>query len=737
LLGLTLLSGGPLSLLQAQAGPGGQLPYQNPSAPVEQRVEDLLQRMTPSEKAAMLAGSGWMESMPNARLGIPAIKMADGPMGVRSWRAPAALSSPASAAAPVFSTAFPASIGMGASWDAGLVQRVARAIAQQAKSHGRDMILGPTVNIARVPTWGRNFEGYGEDPYLTARMGVAYIKGVQGEGVIPSIKHFAANNEEYERHRIDETIDERTLHEIYLPAFKAAVDSGVWAIMSAYNKVNGQNCSENEYLLRDVLRKQWGFRGFVISDWGSTYSTEGPLRAGLDLEMPGGAVALAWLKAPSATEPGNGVGWLTGEKVLASIQAGKSTQAAVDDAVRRQLRVMFTAGLFEKQHTEIQDVETPEHKALARAAADETIVLLKNVGNLLPLDRGAITSIAVIGPGAAAARTGGGGSSLVQFNSAVTPVDAIREAAGEKIVVRYAQGVSMQGEEPSKETPEARAALLREAVEIARVSDVAVIVAGYSPALEGESFDRKSMDLPEGQDELIEAVAAVNRKTIAVIQAGGPVTMTKWIVRTPGVLSAWYGGQEAGHSISDVIFGEVNPSGKLPVSFPRRFEDSTAFGNYPGENLKVSYGEGIFVGYRGLEKRKVEPLFPFGYGLSYTTFAYSDLKVTPLKTKAGQKVTVTMRLRNTGRRAGAEVVQLYVHDGHASAERPDKELKGFARVELATGAERVVSFDLDESAFSYYSAAQHDWVIDPGQFEILAGASSGDIRLKGTVALTK
>ena len=396
----------------AQAAPAvpADAPYKSSSVPVEQRVADLLSRMTLEEKASMLEGSGWMESMPIERLGIPAIKMADGPMGVRSWMGSSAITSSANAPMKVEATSFPAGIAMAATWDADLVQREGRAIAQEVKALGRDMILGPTVNINRVPLWGRNFEGYGEDPYLAGHLAVAYIKGVQGEGVIPSVKHFAANNEEFERHRIDASISERALHEIYLPAFKAAVrDGGVWTVMSAYNKVNGAHMAENMPLLHDVLQKEFGFTGFVISDWGSTYSTAPTVNAGMDLEMPGGEAMKAWLARPQTQQSGNGDGWLTADKVIAEVKAGRITEATLNDNVSRILRVIFKSGIFDHPHTAGGEVDTPEQRAIALQGATEGIVLLKNKDELLPLDATRIHSIAVIGPNAAVARTGGGG----------------------------------------------------------------------------------------------------------------------------------------------------------------------------------------------------------------------------------------------------------------------------------------------------------------------------------------
>jgi beta-glucosidase len=662
----------------------------------------------------MLSGSGWMESQPIPRLGIPAIKMADGPLGVRNWRGSSAVTN-AAATVPVTSTAFPAGIAMAATWDLELVARGARAIAQEVKALGRDMILGPTVNINRVPLWGRNFEGYGEDPYLAARMGVAYIKAVQAEGVIPSVKHFAANNEEYERHRIDEKIDERTLHEIYFPAFKAAVqEAGVWAVMSAYNKVNGLYCAENPYLLTETLRKRWGFRGFVISDWGSTYSTAATINAGMDLEMPGGEPMRVWLGKPQTQNDGNGAGWLTAEKVLAAVSAGQVTQAAVDESVRRILRVMFTAGLFDHPHTDGGEVDTAEQRQIARTAARESIVLLKNTG-VLPLSAERTPKIAVIGPNAAVARTGGGGSSLVRPKYAVTALDGIKEAAGPHADIVYTPGAAMEAD--------------AEAVSLARHSDVAVVVVGNTPQIESEGFDRKSMDLPAGQDELIDSIASANKNTIVVVIAGSPVTMTKWIGRVSAVVFAWYGGQEAGHAIGDVLFGAVNPSGKLPVTFPKALQDSPAYGHYPGENLHVEYAEGIYVGYRGFDKRDIEPLFPFGHGLSYTKFEYSGLRV------AFPDVGVTVR--NSGARAGAEVVQLYLQPPPSPVDRPVKELKGFARVRLEPGEAKTVSFTLDQAALSYYDAAVHDWVAQTGRFTVLVGASSRDIRAKGDFESTR
>ncbi len=718
-----------VATLQSQETPA-KAPYKDPSLPVEQRVQDLLSRMTVEEKVSLLSGAGWMESVAIPRLGIPAIRMADGPMGIRSWLGSSAITSAPGARQVFSSTAFPAGIALAATWDPELAQREGQVIGQEVKAIGRDMILGPTVNIQRVPLWGRNFEGFGEDPYLAARMGVGYIKGVQGEGVIATVKHFVANNEEFERHRIDEAIDERALQEIYFPAFKAAVqEAGVWSVMSAYNKVNGTYCAENAYLLKDVLKKGWGFKGFVVSDWGSTYSTAGTVNAGMDLEMPGGEVARKWLATERTIKAGNGGDWLAPDKVLADIKAGRIPVANVDDNVSRILRVLFLSGQFDHPHTATGTIDTPEQREVARRVAAQSIVLLKNAGDLLPIDPVKIKSLAVIGPNAAVARTGGGGSSLVHPPFAVTPLDGIKERAGGRIQVSYALGAGIPGEDPKNDTPEAREQLRKEAVALAAKSDAAIVVVGDSSKVESESFDRETLDLPAGQDELIEEIAKVNRNTIVVFNAGGPVNVSRWVTSVPALLDMWFGGEEEGHAIADVLFGDVNPSGRLPFSFINNFKESPAYGNYPGENLHVKYAEGIYVGYRYFDKHNIAPQFPFGYGLSYTRFAYSDLKISPAKSGSPQ-VNVTLKVRNEGKRAGAEVVQLYVHDGHSKVDRPVKELKAFRRVELSPEQSTTVSFALDRGAFAYYSTKKKDWVVEQGTFDILVGASSRDIRLQ-------
>jgi beta-glucosidase len=710
----------------------GVPPYKDVRLSAERRIEDLLGRMTLEEKVDMLSGHTWMDTRAVPRLGIPALKMADGPLGIRYW------SLDINDAKTGFgTTAFPAGIAMAATWDPELVQQEGKAMGQQARALGRNVILGPTVNIARIPHWGRNFEGYGEDPFLASRMAVAFINGIQGEEVIATVKHFAANNQEFERNRVDVKVSDRALQEVYLPAFKAAVqEAGVGSVMSAYNKVNGAWCAENPVLLTDVLRRQWNFKGFVVSDWASTHTTVVTANAGLDVEMPSAESLKRFLSMPEFARAGFIGGFMSPDKLLPVVRSGQVKQSVIDDKVRRILWAMFTKGIFDHPETAPTNiVDTPAQKAVARQAALEGIVLLKNAGRLLPLDSANIRSIAVIGPNAAVARTGGGGSSLATPKTApVTPLEGLKERAGDKIKIWYALGCSMEGEDKTRETPQARAKLMREAVSLAGKSDVAVLFAGYSAETEKEMSDRK-LELPAGQEELIQAVAKANRKTIVVLNSGGPVLMRHWIDQVPALLEAWFPGQETGWPVAAILFGDANPSGRLPVTFPREWNDSPAFGSYPGSNMSVEYAEGIYVGYRHFDAKNVTPLFPFGYGMSYSSFEYSDLSVTPLKVSRGQTVQVTLNLRNTGALEGAEVVQLYVHDLQAAVDRPEKELKSFRRVVLKPGETKVVTLLLDEYSLSYYDEGKQRWVAEPGAFEVQVGSSSRDIKLRGTFEL--
>ncbi|HUK82390.1 MAG TPA: glycoside hydrolase family 3 C-terminal domain-containing protein [Verrucomicrobiae bacterium] len=696
----------------------GLSPYKNPRVPVEQRIEDLLARMTLEEKVEMLSGTGF-DSKPNARLGIPAIKMADGPQGVRInfWRP--RRGSTRTNAVPVPSTAFPCGSALAATWDTDLIQQVGRTIGQEARTLNKDMMLAPCVNIQREPQGGRNFESYSEDPYLASRMAVAYIKGVQSQDVIATVKHFAANNQEFERNTINVKVDERVLHEIYFPAFRAAVqEAGVWSVMSAYNKLNGAWCSENPHLLTDVLKNRWGFKGFVVSDWGAVHSTVPTANAGLDIEMPRGK-------------------FLTTELLSPAITSGEVKQSVIDDKIRRMLRAMFSIGLFDRPESQGGEVDTPEQRAVARTAATESIVLLKNAGDVLPLSPQKVRSIALIGPNATEARVGGGGSAMVRPVNPVSPLDGIRLRAGTIFKLTYALGCELEGENTEGLPAQTQADLINEAASVAAAADVAVVFVGDSARVESEGFDRKSLELPSGQDELIEAVSKTNKNTIVVLNVGAPVLMGRWIDQVPAVMNAWFGGEEVGNAIATVLFGDANPSGKLPVTFLKDWKDSPAYGHYPGENGAVDYDEGLYVGYRFFDKHNIEPQFPFGHGLSYTTFEYSDLKVSPERVAPGQPVQVRLNVRNTGTLEGGEAVQLYVHDVQCSVDRPVKELKAFRKVTLKPGETQPVSFTLDKSALAFYDATKRDWVAEPGTFEVLVGSSSRDIRLKATFELTK
>lgn len=796
---------------------------------IEIKVEKLLKQLTLEEKISLLAGTGF-DTVPISRLGIPALKMTDGPVGIRMAKA----------------TSFPSGMAMAATFDKDLIYKVSQAIAQEAKANNFNVLLGPAVNIQRVPHAGRNFETFGEDPFLASQIAVAYIKGMQSENVIPSVKHFAANNQEEFRHTVDVKVDERTLHEIYFPAFKAAVkEAKVWTVMASYNQVNGFYASENDYLLNEVLKKRWGFQGLVMSDWGAVHSTSPTIKNGLDLEMPTNI-------------------YLNQETVKKALANKEISEKQIDEMVRRLLRVMFWAGLLDGKTPDKGSLDTPEHRQITRQTATESLVLLKNENKLLPLDPNKIRSIAVIGPNAEKGRIGGGGSAQVVPFYTVSPLEGIKNAVGEKIKVNFSPGVvALEDTKPipneNLRTPDLKSnglsgdyfanlnfegkpaftridanldfhwatkspaenfpadlfsnrwtgflvapvsgkyaislssndggrlylddklivdvwgdhatltgattielkageprkirvdhyesqgnadlvlgwrllegdEILQKAVETAKNSDVAVIFTGLSDAVEAEARDRLDLNLSSQQVELIEAVTKVNPKTIIVNTSGAPVLMDKWIGKIPSVIQAFYYGQEGGNAIADVLFGKVSPAGKLPATFLKKWEDSPAFGRYPGTEKSVSYDEGILVGYRWFDTKNIEPQFPFGHGLSYTDFKYSNLKLIK-----GKSLTVTFTIENTGKFDGAEVAQVYVQDIKSSLPRPLKELKGFQRVFLKAGEKKTVSLELKPDAFAFYDP-QKGWTAEKGDFKILVGSSSRDIRLNGDFRLAK
>ncbi|HEY9155137.1 MAG TPA: glycoside hydrolase family 3 C-terminal domain-containing protein, partial [Opitutaceae bacterium] len=661
---------------------------------------------------------------------------ADGPQGVReeisldSWN-PAGWTND-------FATAMPVGITLAASWDPELAKAFGKVIGEEARERNKNVMLGPGLNIIRTPICGRNYDYYGEDPYLSGRITVGYVEGMQGEQTVACIKHFAVNNQEDERGSISVEVDERTLREIYLPAFEAAVrEGGALSIMGAYNKLRGQYCSENDYLLNQVLKKEWGFKGGVISDWGATHDTKEAALNGLDLEM--------------------GTGKPFDEYYLANpfrslIQSGQIPMSVLDDKVRRDLRMLYASGAMDTPKRP-GSINTKEHLDVALRAAEEGMVLLKNQGDLLPLDAKKYRTIAVIGDNAIRTFAAGGNSAGVKAFREITSLQGITARVGAETNLIYSQGyrqperhwggkrdvAGVATSELSAASPTEAAELEKRAIEAAKAADVVIFVGGltHQSHADDEGTDRADLSLSAHQDKLIEKIVATNPRTVVVLIAGSPVTMP-WLDKTPAVLQAWYGGSEAGTALAATLFGDVNPAGRLPVTFPKQLSDSPAHRGdprqYPGVDGVVHYDEGLFVGYRWYDAKKIEPLFPFGFGLSYTKFSYSNLHVQPT---ADGKATVTLDVKNDGPRAGAEVVQFYLHDDHASVTRPEKELKAFSRVMLAPGETKTVSVTLNPRSFAYYSVEKHGWVAEAGAFHILVGASSRDIRLDGKYELAK
>ena len=805
-------------------------PYQNPKLPVDKRVEDLISRMSLEEKIDLLGGTG-LETKPNKRLGIPELRMSDGSLGVR-WQK---------------SSAFAGGIGAAASWDTSLVSQLGSAIGRELKAHGRDVILGPCINIARLPMDGRNFESFGEDPYLTSRMAVSYIEGVQKENVAATVKHFAANNQEYERRFVDVKLSERALNEIYLPAFKAAVtEAHSLAIMTSYNKLNGHSCSENDYLLKTKLKDEWKFTGLVMSDWGAVHSTIPTANGGLDLEMPTGE-------------------YLNNQTLDDAVKNGTVSEQTINDKVKRILTVIFKLGLFEHPRKENAALlNTKENRDISLQIAREGIVLLKNNG-ILPLNTNKLKSIAVIGPNAAFARTGGGGAANVTPIYSVSPLTALQNKIGAKVKINYAPGIllgdngtpieskyfvlpagtgegllgeyfsnqNLEGqpaftrndakidfnwdsEPPQKGFPQEHFSvrwtgflhvpqsgtydlnflcgdgvrlylgdsliisnvmehlvtinsfsakleagknykikieyfqglgnatarflwhrttddLLKQAVNAAANSDVALLFVGTSDQYETEGKDRDNLLLPQNQDELINEVLKVNKNTIVILTTGSPVLMNGWNDKVPGIMETWFAGEEIGNAAADVILGNYNPSGKLPITFPKRWEDCSAFKTYKAQDSVTDYSDGIFVGYRHFDEYNIEPLYSFGYGLSYTNFEYKDLKVQNSTEDNKQHYKVSFSLKNTGKLNGSEVAQLYVSAIDPKIERAPKELKAFRKIFLKAGETAKVEMNIDKDAFSYYDTGKKDWTTDPGKYEILIGSSSRDIKLKQAV----
>jgi beta-glucosidase len=802
---------------------------------VETRVDSILSQMTTDEKIEILGGINDFYTRPIPRLAVPSLRMSDGPMGVHDYG---------------LTTAYPAGIALAASWDVDLAHRFGVAMGKDARARGVHFILGPGMNIYRAPMNGRNFEYFGEDPLLASRLAVNEIQGIQEQGVVAVAKHFAGNNSEFARMTLSSDIDERTLREIYLPAFEASVKEGhAGSVMAAYNLVNGVYMTENAHLNNDILKKDWGFDGILMSDWGATHNGVAAANGGLDLEMP----------SPS---------FMNREALLPALQDGRVTMATIDDKVRRILRTAIAFGFFDRPQTDSSiPLYSQEDRQQVLEEARGGIVLLKNQGGLLPLDQNRLKTIAVIGPNAYPAVIGGGGSSETKPFHAVSFLEGISDHVGTKVNVlydvdlpdldevfensqfttepggesglkaEYFNNQELNGEpaltrvdphvhfdwgegsfEPGQPidhfsvrwtgyfTPKesgdyqfftsaddgvrlyidderiiddwlpqsqtlatatrhleadkpykvrveyfedvgsaivgmgvvrADAFVGKKTKALAEKADAVIICVGFDSKTESEGADRP-FQLPGGQDELIRQISSVNKNTIVVLTAGGNADMTKWIDHVPAVLHTWYLGQEAGTALAQIIFGDYSPSGKLPASFERRWEDNPVYHSYypPKGESRVQYSEGVFLGYRHYDRSKTKPLFPFGFGLSYTTFAYSNLSVTPNTGNVDQPVTVSFDVKNIGQREGAEVAELYVGDSHAKVPRPVKELKGFAKVNLKPGESKRVTLQLDRRAFSYYDVAQRDWNAEPGPFTILIGGSSDNLSLQGTFTLT-
>ena len=711
--------------------------YLDENKPIEERVEDALSRMTLEEKVAVIHAQSKFSSAGVARLGIPELWTDDGPHGIRpevlwdEWEQAGWTNDSC--------VAFPALTCLAATWNPDMSLLYGQSIGEEARYREKDVLLGPGVNIYRTPLNGRNFEYMGEDPYLAGQMVVPYIQGVQQNGVAVCVKHFALNNHEVNRHNTNVIVDDRALYEIYLPAFKAAVQEGkAWTIMSSYNLYQNQHCGQNKRLLDDILRGEWGFDGAVVSDWGGIHDTDQAIAHGIDLEFG------SWTNGLTSGASNAYDNYYLALPYLQRIKAGKVGTKELDDKVRRVLRLMFRTSMNTRKP--FGSMRSPEHYAAARRIGEEGIVLLKNEGNVLPINLDGVKKIAVIGENAVKMMTVGGGSSSLKVQREISPLQGIRTRVGNMAEVVYARGyvgdasgeyngvVTGQNLQDDRSPEE----LIAEAVQVAKEADYVIFIGGLnkSAGQDCEDSDRASLGLPYGQDQVIEALAAANSNLIVVNISGNAVAMP-WIEQVPAIVQDWYLGSEAGTSLASVLMGDVNPSGKLPMTFPVRLEDVPAhqLGEYTGERTQdtvdIKYNEGIFVGYRWADRqKKVKPLFPFGYGLSYTTFEYGKPTADAQTMTADGELTIRVSVKNTGAREGQEVVQLYISDKKAYLPRPVKELKGFRKIKLAPGEEKEVTFTIRKDALSFFDADKHEWVAEPGKFEAIIAASAADIKGK-------
>lgn len=709
--------------------------YLDATKPIEERVEDALSRLTLKEKIAMVHAQSKFSSAGVPRLGIPEAWMTDGPHGIRpevlwdewdqaGWTNDSCV-------------AYPALTCLAATWNPEMSLLYGKSIGEEARYRNKTVLLGPGVNIYRTPLNGRNFEYMGEDPYLSARMVVPYVQGVQQNGVAACVKHFALNNQEINRHTLNVIVDDRALYEIYLPAFKAAVQEGkAWAIMGAYNLYKGQHACHNRYLLNDILKGEWGFDGVVVSDWGGAHDTDEAITNGLDMEFG------SWTDGLANGTSNAYDNYYLAMPYLQRIQQGKVGTKELDDKVRRILRLAFRTTM--NPDRPYGALLSPEHYEAARRIGEEGIVLLQNKDNLLPIDLNRAKKIAVVGENALKMMTVGGGSSSLKVQRELSPLDGIKRRVGNRAEVVYARGYvgDASGEYNGVVTGQdlrddrSPAELIAEAVKVASDADYVIFIGGLnkSAGQDCEDSDRKGLGLSYGQDEVISALAKANKNLIVVNISGNAIAMP-WVNEVPAIVQDWYLGSEAGSALAAILMGDVNPSGKLPFTFPVKLEDVPAhsLGEYSAvrsrEVTDIKYNESIFVGYRWTDKqKKVKPLFPFGHGLSYTTFAYGKPTADSKSLSADGTLTVRVTVKNTGAREGQEVVQLYISDKKSSLPRPVKELKGFKKIKLAPGEEKEVTFTIGKEALSYFDDAQHAWVAEPGKFEAIIAASAADIK---------
>ena len=668
---------------------------------IRQQIEEILPKLTLEEKASLCSGRDDWSTQPIERLNIPWIWVADGPHGLR--RAPK--TNMAGYGDQLPATCFPTASALASSWDLDLVHKVGQALGDECQALDVNVLLGPGVNIKRSVLGGRNFEYYSEDPVLSGEMGAAFINGVQSRGVGTSLKHFVANNVETMRMYMNSDVDDRTLHEIYLKPFEIAVKKAQpWTIMACYNRVQGEYGTQNPFLLTEKLKEEWGFEGIVISDWFAVVDRVAALKAGMHIEMPH-------------------VSTVNDELLVKAVRSGELDEKLIDNLVREILFIVFRAKALEKENF---DFDREEHHAFARRVSSETITLLKNDNKILPVTKDSYKKIAVIGEFAKNPRFQGNGSSEVKPTKLDNAWQVMQDEYGEQFELAYAQGYDLKNDDDFSH--------IEDAVKLAAESDIVLLFAGLPLHYESEGIDRKHIMMPQAHNQLIKELSYANKNLVVILTNGSAVSMP-WVDQVPGLVEAWLGGQAGAGAAVDILFGKVNPSGKLTETFPVKLEDTPSFFNFPGENGEVLYGERIFVGYRYFDEKKIEPLFPFGYGLSYTDFEYGNLKLSKAEITDKEEVELSLKVKNTGNVIGKEVVQIYVSDLISGLQRPEKELKRFAKVELLPGEEKEISFKLDAQDLAYYDPRYESWVFESGEFTISAAASSRDIRSIGKLTL--